>query len=350
MMKAAVYYGKKDIRVEDWEDRPLQADEVKVKVAWIGICGSDLHEYVHGPLNTPEEEEEFTGRTLPFPLGHEFTGIIEEVGSDVTKVAKGDRVVINPTLTLDNQPEGFDNTEGVATLGLNRPGGFAQYVNVPETVAHKVPEDLSLKYAALTEPQAVAIQAIKESGLKFGETVAVIGVGPIGIATILGAKGAGAKRIVAIDLSDERLNLAKEMGADAVYNSKDYTSDQILENEGFENGFDVTFEVAGVAPTFVQSIDLTKARGQVVILSIFSKEINWNPAQLTKSFVNVKASLGYTYDTFLDTMELIENERINSPKMVTSEIKLDEVPDGFELLANDKKQAKILVNVDGEDN
>ena len=349
-MKAAVYYGKKDIRVEEWEDRPLQADEVKVKVAWTGICGSDLHEYVDGPLNTPAEPNKYTHRQLPFPLGHEFSGIVEDIGADVTHVAKGDRVVINPSLTPDNQPEGFDNTEGIGFLGLIRPGAFAQYVNAPETVVHKVPDNLPLKYAALVEPQAVANQAIKEARLAFGQTVAVIGVGPIGIATILGAKSAGAKRIVAIDLSYERLSLAKDMGADAVYNSNNFDTQQILDSEGFDKGFDVTFEVAGVAPTFVQAIELTKARGQVSILSIFAHEIEWNPAQLTKSFVNVQASLGYTYDTFLDTLELIANGRIDASKMITSEIPLDEVPDGFELLANDKKQAKILVNVDGEDN
>lgn len=351
-MKAAVYYGQKDIKVEDIESPKIHSDEVKVKVAWIGICGSDLHEYLGGPINASlNKENPFTKQKGPFPLGHEFSGTVSEVGKDIKEDLKvGDRVVVNPMLTLDNQEADFDATEGVASVGFARAGGYAEYVNVPATTVIKIGDDMSLKHAALVEPTAVSVQAIKEANIQFGQTIAIIGAGPIGLSTLLVAKSAGAKSIVVMDLSEERLELAKSMGATAVYNTGELDSQTILKQQGLEQGFDVTFEVAGVAPTFKQSIEFTKKRGRVIILSIFAKDISWNPLQLTKSWVNIYPTLGYSKQTFKDTVKLIHTGQIKSMDMVTSQITLDEVVEkGFEALANNKKHAKILVEISGEE-
>jgi len=119
-MKAAVWHGVKDIRVEEVELRALREEEVKVKVAWAGICGSDLHEYEEGPVFVPvDEKAELTGEVAPLTMGHEFAGIIEEVGSKVTDFKAGDRVVINPTLTYRNKHEEVDRYDGFNFIGLH---------------------------------------------------------------------------------------------------------------------------------------------------------------------------------------------------------------------------------------
>lgn len=119
-MKAAVWYGEKDLRIEDRDLKPMKADEVKVRVAWAGICGSDLHEYQEGPVFIPvDKEDELTGEVAPLIMGHEFAGVIEEIGSEVTKYKVGDRVAINPTLTHGNLPEALDTYDGFSFIGLH---------------------------------------------------------------------------------------------------------------------------------------------------------------------------------------------------------------------------------------
>lgn len=210
---------KKDLRVEERELKPLKAHEVKVRVGWAGICGSDLHEYEEGPVFMPSEaKDELTGGQTPLTMGHEFAGVVEEVGSEVKNIKAGDRVAITPTLTHGNKPEIVDIYDGFSFIGLHRDGGFTKYANVPEANVYLLPESLTLQDGALVEPMAVAVQAVKEADMQFGDTVAVFGAGPIGLVTILAAKAAGATRIIALDLSEKRLEKAKELGATDILN------------------------------------------------------------------------------------------------------------------------------------
>ena len=160
-MKAAVWHGVKDIRVEEVELREINENEVKVKVAWAGICGSDLHEYQHGPIfiNT-EHKDQFTGEIAPITMGHEFAGVVEEVGAKVTSVKVGDRVTINPTITHGNKHESVDRYDGMSFIGLNGNGGFTKYAIVPESNTYLLGENLTLQDGALVEPMAVTVQAV----------------------------------------------------------------------------------------------------------------------------------------------------------------------------------------------
>lgn len=191
-MKAAVWHGEKDIRVEEKELKALKDNEVTVRVAWAGICGSDLHEYQEGPVFIPvNEPDELTGEVAPIIMGHEFSGVIEKVGKNVTNYKVGDRVVVNPTITHGNKPEDVDCYDGFSFIGLHGDGGFAAFANAPEHNIYKLPDTLSLQDAALVEPTAVAVQAVKEGNLLFGDNVAVFGAGPIGLLTVIAAKAAG---------------------------------------------------------------------------------------------------------------------------------------------------------------
>ena len=308
-MKAAVWHGAKDIRVEDVDLKPTKDNEVVVKVAWTGICGSDLHEYQEGPIFIPVgHKDKLTGGEAPVTLGHEFCGVIEKVGKDVTTL-----------------------------------------VNIPEENLYLLPKDFPLRIAATIEPTAVAVQAIKEGGLKFGENVAIFGAGPIGVLVAAAAKAAGASKIIVSDLSEVRLKKALEMGATDVIKSDQEDAVKKIK-ELVPGGVDVSFEVAGVKPTFDQAIEATKARGTMVIVAIYGHPIEFNPMQLTNTGVKITSTIAYSRETFQQTVDLVTKGSLVVEPVITKEITIDQVvSDGFEALTNDKAQAKILINVDGED-
>ncbi|MGN5457166.1 butanediol dehydrogenase [Kurthia sp. 3B1D] len=348
-MKAAVWHGEKDIRVEEKELKALKDNEVTVRVAWAGICGSDLHEYQEGPVFIPvNEPDELTGEVAPIIMGHEFSGVIEKVGKDVTNYQVGDRVVVNPTITYGNKPEDVDCYDGFSFIGLHGDGGFAAFANAPEHNIYKLPDTLSLQDAALVEPTAVAVQAVKEGNLLFGDNVAIFGAGPIGLLTVIAAKAAGASNIIVFDLSETRLQMAKDLGATAIFNSAEVDPVEAVKQYA-PAGVDVTFEVAGVAPTFKSSIDVTRPRGTVVIVSIFARPIEWNPMQLTNTGVKVTSTIAYTPTSFQQTVDLMGTGQLQPQGIITSQIELDDIVEkGFEALTNDKSQAKILVKLSGD--
>lgn len=345
-MKAAVWYGQKDVRVEDRKSKELQDNEVKVKVSWAGICGTDLHEYLEGPIFiSTDKPDPFLGQKAPVTLGHEFAGVVDDIGSKVTKFNKGDRVVINPTVSNHEKEENIDLYDGYSFIGLGSDGGFAELTNVPEENVYKLPDNVSDKEGALVEPMAVAVQAIKEGEVLFGDTVAIFGAGPIGLLTVIAAKAAGASKIFVFDLSEERLNKAKAIGATHTINSGESNPSDVI-NKHTDNGVDVAFEVAGVAPTLKSAIDVTKARGTVVIVSIFGHPIEWNPMQLTNTGVKLTSTIAYTPTTFQQTIDLINEGNLKVKDVVTDEIELDDIVEsGFKQLVNDKSQAKILVKL-----
>lgn len=348
-MRAAVWYKEKDVRVEEREVRELKNTDVKIKVAWAGICGSDLHEYLHGPVSIPDKEPNpITGFQAPLTLGHEFAGVIEEVGTDVKKVKVGDRVVVNPLFTYGLKEPSLDLYDGFAFAGLSVDGGFADYTVISQDNVHTLPNSLSLEEGALVEPMAVSVQAVKEADFKFGQTAAVFGAGPIGLLTIIAAKAAGATKIIVFDLSEERLEKARQVGATHTFNSGEIDPiEAVLTVE--KDGVDVSFEVAGVNIAFNQALKVVKSRGIVVIVSIFAKPVEFNPMDLTVSGVRITSSLAYEPDVFKKTIDLMANGSLDTKKVITGRIELENiVQDGFELLSTDKRQAKILVKLSGD--
>ncbi|WP_367300799.1 2,3-butanediol dehydrogenase [Leuconostoc carnosum] len=349
-MKAAVWHGVKDVRVEDVELKPSKSNEVVVRVAYAGICGSDLHEYLEGPVFIPvDQPDELTGGEAPLTMGHEFSGIIEKIGTDVTNFKVGDHVAINPTVTKGNLASDLDVYDGYSFIGLSTDGGFTSHVNVPEENLYHLPTEFSLELAATIEPTAVAVQAVKEGGLRFGEKVVIFGAGPIGVLVAAAAKAAGATKIVAVDLSDVRLKKALEMGATDVVNPAEVSDTIAAISDIIPGGADVSFEVAGVQPTFEQAIDATRPRGTVVIVSIFARPITFDPMKLMNAGVKLTTTIAYSKETFQQTVDLVSSEQINVKPVITDMIALENiVSNGFEALTQDKSQAKILIDLSKE--
>lgn len=346
-MKATVWHGVKDIRVEDVELKAHKDNEVVVRVAWAGICGSDLHEYLEGPVFIPvNKTDELTGGQAPLTMGHEFSGVIEEVGRDVTRFKVGDHVSINPTVTRGIHDDTVDVYDGYSFIGLSTDGGFTSFVNVPEDNLYALPQNYDLRTAAVIEPSAVAVQAVKEGDLKFGQAVAIYGAGPIGVLVAAAAKAAGATKIIVVHLSAVRLQKALEMGATDVINPADSNAVEAIKVL-VPGGVDVSFEVAGVQPTFEQAIASTKPRGNMVIVSIFARPIQLDPMQLMNAGVKLTTTITYSKETFQQTVDLITSGQLKVEPVITDEIALDNiVTDGFESLTHDKSQAKILIKLD----
>lgn len=349
-MRAARFYNKKDMRVEEIDVPELKENQVKIRVAWTGICGSDLHEYLAGPMTIPGDgPDPLTGQDRPITMGHEYSGVVEEIGSNVDNISIGDRVAVNPLITGGIAEDGLtDMYQGFTFYGLGAEGGFADYSVVDAKNVINV-GDTPLKLAATVEPVAVAVQAVRESEMKFGESVAIYGAGPIGLAQILAVKAAGAKDIFVFDLSEERLEIARKIGATHAINSGETDPVEFIKNY-YPFGVDRTFEVAGVPITLEQSIKSTRPRGKVTIVSIFEKPFEFNPMILTATGVNIASSLAYEDDIFKITQHLISTGQIDPNEIITGLIELEDiVENGFEELSNNKSQAKILVKLSGED-
>ncbi|WP_284139165.1 2,3-butanediol dehydrogenase [Virgibacillus sp. LDC-1] len=346
-MKAARWYGQKDIRVEEVTDPAVEQGKVKIKVAWAGICGSDLHEYAAGPIFIPvKEKHPLTNDIAPIIMGHEFSGEVVEVGEGVDRVKPGDRVTVEPIYScgkckacrsglynLCNQL-GF---HGLAGGG----GGFAEYTTVPEVMVHKIPDSMSFEQAALTEPAAVALHAIRQSKLRAGDTAAVFGAGPIGLLTIQALFLSGASKVYAVELSPERKKLASDLGAIVIDPSE---VDPVEEIQKLTNGgVDIAYEVTGVPVVLQQSIDSTKLEGETVIISIWESNPPINANNVLLKERNVTGTIAYR-DIFPAVIELIANGKFAAEKLITKKIKLDEIVDeGFESLMKEKSQVKILV-------
>jgi len=347
-MKAARWYNARDIRVEEVEEPKVEKGKVKIKVEWAGICGTDLHEYAAGPIFIPvKDPHPLSGDKAPVILGHEFCGRVVEVGEGVTKVKEGDPVVVEPILRCGKCPAclkgKYNLCEQLGFHGLSGGGGgFSEYTVVDEYMVHKMPEGLSFEQGALVEPAAVALHAVRMSKLKPGDKAAVFGTGPIGLLVIEALKAAGAAEIYAVEVSKERLQKAKELGATAVINPREEDPVQKL-HELTGGGVDVAFEVTGVPAVLQQAIDSTSFEGETVIVSIWEKEAGIQPNNIVLKERNVKGIIAYR-DIFPAVMELMKRGYFPAEKLVTKRIKLEEiVTEGFETLMNEKDQVKILV-------
>lgn len=347
-MKAAKWYGIKDIRIEDISEPVIQLGMVKISIEWCGICGTDLHEYLAGPIFLPTEPHPLTNEKVPVVLGHEFSGKVIEIGEGVSTIKVGDRVTVEPILACGKCAacrDGFYNVcDHLGFIGLaGGGGGFSEVVMAQEKMVHKLPAEMTYEQGALVEPAAVAIHAVRESNLKVGDTCVVFGAGPIGLLVIQAALAAGASKIGVVELSEVRQKLARDVGAHFVVDpSKEDTVKAV--NELTNGGADVCFEVTGVEVCLNNAIECAKTRGQVMIVSIWEGASAISPNSLVLKERQLKSILGYR-DVFPATIQLITEGRLPVDKVITKKIKLqDIVNDGFEELVNDKSHIKILVS------
>lgn len=337
-MKAAKIYGARDIRIEEAELPSLEKGMVKVKVEYAGICGSDMHEYLAGI---------YPVRTQPV-LGHEFSGVVVEVGEEVTNAKVGDRVAVEPLIPCgkcDNCQRGFvnlcTNRQG---YGYSISGGFAEYAVVKQENVFHLPENMSLELGALVEPTAVAVHAVRQSQLKLGDSAAIFGAGPIGLLLVQAVKAAGASEIYVVEVAEERRQKALELGATHVINPID-TDTVAFIREKSNGGVNVAYDAAGVQATFTSGVSVVRPGGEFKIVSVWEKPVNFDPNMIVRTEAKISGSYAYIR-LFPEVIRLLASGIIDGDAVITSKIALDDIVEkGFETLAQDRSQCKILVDM-----
>lgn len=347
-MKALRWHALKDIRVDDVAEAQAAPGSVKLKVHWCGICGTDLHEYMDGPVFVPDKvPHPLTGEKAPITLGHEFSGEIVALGEGVEGWQVGDRVVVEPLIFDPASREGrvglYNLGDDVGIYGLSGiGGGFSEYASVPVHMLHRLPDNVSYEQGALVEPAAVALHAIRRSRFKPGDNVAVFGAGPIGLLIIEALRVSGANQIFVVELSPERSRRAAQLGG-TVLNPKDVN---VIEHiiEATDGGVDVSFEVTGVAPVLQQSIECTRMHGETVVVSVWAEPA---PIQPNALLLKERSLIGvFTYcNDYPAVLNLMARGHFPVDAFVTDRIALSDVVEkGFDALINDKSQVKILVS------
>jgi len=349
-MKAARFHGPGDIRIEDVPEPQVQPGTVKVGVEWCGICGTDLHEYLEGPIFAPtgEAPHPLTGESIPITLGHEFAGVVHELGEGVTDLRVGDRVVVEPYLvcgTCDACRQGRYNVcQSLGFIGLSgQGGGFSQFVVAERRWIHPL-GDLGTDVGALVEPLAVAYHAVRLSGARPGHTALVFGAGPIGLVTTAALRAAGVEEIIVVEPADVRKAKAPGAGADHII---DPTQEEVVAavhelTKG--RGADVSFECAGIDQVLRSAIQSTRVGGTCVNVAIWGHEASVAMNDLVFREVNLLGSLAYAND-HPATIEMIASGKVDPYQFITGRIDLDDIVKlGFEeLIQNKEENVKILV-------
>lgn len=346
MMKAVVFYGPGDMRYED-VPKPVPGEgEVCIKVRFASICGSDIEEYKIG-----------SDRSIP-PLifGHEFSGEIVEIGPGVPKERMGQRVSVNPILycgqcyyckkgliNLCNYRRSVGRTLGIEKKRCD--GGFAEYVCVPEFSVIPLQDGVSFEEGALLEPLTVCYCAAKAGGFASGENVLVVGAGPIGLMIIQFLKRFGSGKIVATDILDFKLAVAKDCGADEAINVQRVPIEKVIDDYAQGIGFDRVIVTAGAPSVLNDSIKLVRNGGSVVLVALIRANVTINPVDIVARELKIYGSYMFTHE-MTEVMNWLGRKALNLKPLITSKYPLASIPEVFKRLASgNSEDIKILIEV-----
>jgi len=340
-MKAAMLYGVKDLRIQDISMPEVGRDEILVKVKAATTCGTDLkifqRGYVEGVIK------------LPTVFGHEWAGDVVEVGEGVSWLRKGMRVRAgnsSPCLRCRMCQKGkFNLCEDMMWLW----GAYAEYIKVPARIVmlntQEIPPHVTYEEAAVTEPLACVLHGIEEAGVRLGDTVAIIGAGPIGLLHLLTAKKMGASRVIISDTVDERLQLAEKLGADETINAK--TEDTVEKTKQLTDGYgaDVVIEAIGLPTTWEQALKMVSKGGTVLEFGGCppGTEIRVSTEQLHYGETTILGAFHTTPAHFKKALSLISSGTINVKPLITNRMKLGDIRQAFERLTTSKTDIKIAI-------
>jgi len=352
-MKAARYYDRGDIRVEDVPEPVVEAGTVGIDVAYCGICGTDLHEYLDGPIFVPPHghPHPISGEDAPVTLGHEMSGVVYAVGEGVTDLAVGDHVVVEPYIIADDVDTSPANpayhlSKDMNFIGLaGRGGGLAEKIVVKRRWVHPVGQDVPLDEAALIEPLSVGYHAYQRSGAKAGDVALITGAGPIGLLTTAVLKAEGISVVIS-EPSELRRRKALETGVAAhVLDPREV--DVVAEVRALTDGRgpDVAFECTSVQPALDTLFDAVKPTGVIVVVSIWGHPGSLDMQKLVLKEVDLRGTIAYV-NSHPETIRLVQEGKVDLKPFITGKIGLDHLVDeGFDTLIHHNETAvKILVD------
>jgi len=340
-MKAAMLYGVKDLRIEDVDVPEVKAGEVLVRVKAATTCGTDLKIFQRGYVEKVIR--------LPTVFGHEWAGEVVEVGEGLDWPKKGMRVRAGnsaPCLHCSMCQKGkYNLCENMIWLW----GAYAEYIKVPARMVlvnmQEIPQHVSYEEASMTEPLACVLHGAEEAGVKLGDTVTIIGAGPIGLLHLLTAKRKDAGKIISIDLVEERLDFARKLGADETINAgKENVVEKVRRLTG-GYGADVVIEAIGLPATWEQALKLVRKGGTVLEFGGCppGTGIKVDTELLHYGEVTVRGAFHATPLHFKMALNLIASRTIDVRPLVTRKMRLEEIKEAFEILSTTKSEIKIAI-------
>jgi (R,R)-butanediol dehydrogenase / meso-butanediol dehydrogenase / diacetyl reductase len=352
-VRAVRYHAARDIRVEQvTEPDELRPNELLVRPRVCGICGTDLHEYVAGPIVTPTEPHPLTGAQNPQILGHEFSADVVEIGSDVHSAKPGDRVAIMPLIFCGQCYfclRGLNHLcTTMACVGLSSAwGGLGELAIVADYQVAVLPDELSYEQGALIEPAAVAEYGVARGGVRPGDAVLVAGAGPIGALTVLAAQAAGAGAVYLSEPNRIRASSGAHLGATKIFDPAQTSLAEELKERTHGIGVDVAIECAGNARALEDCVNSTRRHGTVVQTGLHVGPAEVHPMVWSLNDLTIVGTWCYRVYDWQRIGALIQSGSFPVERVVTAQIAMDAtVPDGFDVLIDPEGSAiKILVGV-----
>lgn len=327
-MKNKVSYmeGALNLHYDEWEMPVAQADEVVVEVEYVGVCGSDLHFFETGMIGP----REIKGKQI---LGHEAAGIVYQVGKDVKDLKVGDRVAIEPGIACGSCiycKRGLYNLcRNVRFISSNPyQGAMQKFIAHPAHLCFKLPDEVSTLEGALIEPLAVGMHAARQANVTVGDTVVILGAGCIGLTTLLAAKAMGASRIIVTDLCNNRLEVAQELGATTVLNSKEVDVFAKVMELTADEGADIVFETAGSRVTAAQTGSLVRRAGVIMIVGNVFGETPFNFHQISTREATIKSVFRYR-NIYPIAINAIQSGSINVKAIASHIFPFDSIEKGL---------------------
>ena len=329
-MKALLLEEYKKLTVTDMPEPEVGARDVLVQIRACGICGSDIHGF-----------DGSSGRRIPpLIMGHEASGVVARIGSDVTKVKEGDRVTFDSMVSCGecsfcehDQMNLCDDRRvlGVSCDDYRQHGCFAEYAVVPEHIIYSLPDNLSFEHAAMIEPVSVAVHAVKRTPIAKGDTAVVVGTGMIGLLVVQALKAAGCGQIIAVDLADEKLALAQTLGAELGINPNTTDAVAAIREATGGHGANVAMEVVGTTPTIQTAIEGTRKGGHVTLVGNLTPKVDFPLQSVVTRELTLHGTCGSNGE-YPECIDLLASDAIQVEPLITAKATLDEGPDWFDRL------------------
>lgn len=342
-MKAVVYYAPGDIRVEDVPKPECGTGELLIRVDACAVCGTDLKSYKVG---NPRIQ-------APMVMGHEFTGVVEQIGG-VGGYAPGDRVVMATSVSCGECAycrKGWRNLcADVAPMGFSYPGGMAEFIVIPARAVEnghviKCPHEIRPEHAALAEPTSCAVNSLSHCHLQGGETVLVLGAGPMGLLNVCVARSLGAGKVILSEINDHRLAQAEGLGCDVLVNPTKQNLAEVVLAETDGIGADVAIVAAPAAPPQEQAVQLVRKRGVVVLFASLPKGkhmLSMDSRAIHYGELTVVGTSDSTPEHVQTAVELLASGKIPAEKLATHVLSLDDIFKAYDLMISGESLRVVL--------
>lgn len=337
-INAAFYRGNRTFAVEQTEAQPPAAGEVAIRVAYCGICGTDMHVF-HGNMDARVGHNRI--------IGHEMSGVVETLGAGVDGLTVGQKVVVRPLepdLECPASKAGYPHiSHNLKFLGLDTNGAMQEIWTVPAHTIHVLPDDMRMDHAALIEPVAVACHDVRLSELQPGEDVVVIGGGPIGMLCAMVARDAGGN-VVLSEVNETRLAIAKKLGFDTVNPAKEDLK-AVINSRTSGKGADVVFEVSGTQPGVDAMTEVAATRARIVMVAIHAQKPQIDLFQFFWRELKLIGARVYEPEDYDKAIDLVANGGIDADTVITDVSPLADIQNAFEALDNSPTALKSLIKV-----